>query len=142
MILYVDSSALLKRVFDEEESDHLESALEEAVRAGDSLVASALAWIEVERATRTASLQDPEIDAAQLAEDALAGVGDSPIGSDVVSLARRIGPLQLRSLDAIHLASAILLDVDVLYAYDDRLTDAARHHGVGVAAPGRELPRS
>jgi hypothetical protein len=46
-----------------------------------------------------------------------------------VSLARRIEPNALRSLDAILLATAVLLDVDTVLTYDDRLTTAARHNG-------------
>lgn len=43
----------------------------------------------------------------------------------------------LRSLDAIHLATALLIheDVDVLLSYDDRLTAAAASHGLETASP-------
>jgi PIN domain len=54
------------------------------------------------------------------------GVVERPIAADVVGLARRIGPHVLRSLDAIHLATAILVDADALITYDERLAAAAR----------------
>ena len=38
-------------------------------------------------------------------------------------------------MDAIHLASAILLDVDLVITYDQRLAAAARHHGMKVSSP-------
>jgi hypothetical protein len=53
----------------------------------------------------------------------------------VVSLARRIEPNVLRTLDAIHLATAVLLDVDAVLTYDERLALAARHNGLAVSAP-------
>jgi uncharacterized protein len=43
----------------------------------------------------------------------------------------------LRSLDAIHLATAILLDVDEVLAYDERLIEACRHNGLITVSPGR-----
>ncbi|PRX47629.1 hypothetical protein B0I33_105209 [Prauserella shujinwangii] len=43
----------------------------------------------------------------------------------------------LRALDAPHLASALLLDVDVLLTDDDRLGAAAELNGVPTGAPGR-----
>lgn len=46
--------------------------------------------------------------------------------------------LRLRSLDAIHLASAISLNVDALVTYDVRMADAARELGVPVISPGVE----
>ena len=54
----------------------------------------------------------------------------------VVSLARRIGPITLRSLDAIHLATATLIDADLVIAYDERLLLAAEELGFATASPG------
>ena len=137
MIVYVDSSALLKRVFNEAESDALESALADHVEAGDTLAVSALAWVEVERAVRTALSADEASSPGDTAAAALAGVAEAPLGPDVVSLARRTAPAVLRSLDALHLATAILLDADLMLTYDDRLSAAARYNGLDVGSPGR-----
>lgn len=139
MIVYVDSSALLKRVFEEAESEALEATLAEHVDAGDRLVVSALAWVEVERAVRGA-LSSSDDTPGDVAAAALSGIAESPMGPDVVSLARRLAPAVLRSLDALHLATAILLDVDVIVTYDDRLMVAARTSGLAVRAPGRATP--
>ena len=136
MRVYVDSSALIKRSVLEAESDALEEVLGQYVDEDDALVSSSLAWIEVSRALRS-RLDGTDHDAIRDAiEDALSGIAERLIAADVVSLARRIGPTVLRTLDAIHLATAILVDSDVIVTYDDRLAAAARYNGVAVSAPG------
>jgi uncharacterized protein len=62
-----------------------------------------------------------------------------PIDEHVVRQAAVLPPTELRSLDAIHLATALSLgdDLGVLIAYDERLLRAAKEHGVAVAVPGR-----
>jgi hypothetical protein len=61
---------------------------------------------------------------------------EHPMDSQVVALARRLRPPVLRTLDAIHLASALLLDADVVLTYDARLAEACVENGLVVAAPG------
>lgn len=139
MRVYVDSSALIKRVVDEAESDALEAALARYAADHDALVSSSLAWVEVSRALRVRldGSTYGEATIQEAVEDALSGVAERQITGDVVSLARRIGPSLLRPLDAIHLATAILLDVDEVVAYDDRLVDACRRNGLRTTMPGR-----
>lgn len=139
MRVYVDSSALLKRVIEEAESDALETVLERHVANDAVIVSSSLAWVEVSRALRRLSIGQGtnERDIVTAIEDALSGVAERPIGQDVISLARRIAPPGLRTLDAIHLATAVVLDVDVVLTYDDRLAEACRHTGLSTAEPGR-----
>jgi predicted nucleic acid-binding protein len=133
--VYVDSSALIKRAVAEAESEAVEEALEQHVDAKDALVSSTLAWIEISRALR-ARLDGEDHDVVTEAiDDALSGIAERPISADVVSLARRIEPNLLRSLDAIHLATAVLLDADTVLTYDDRLAEAARYNGLTVSAP-------
>lgn len=60
-----------------------------------------------------------------MAEIASCGIAECPITDAVVSLARRTGPLALRTLDAIHVATATLVDCDLVLAYDQRLLAAA-----------------
>lgn len=76
----------------------------------------------------------------RLAEVALSGVAAAPLDDEVIALARRLGPPALRTPDALHLATAVLLDVDVFIAYERRLLDAARESGLLVEAPGSEAP--
>jgi predicted nucleic acid-binding protein len=51
--------------------------------------------------------------------------------------AARIDPLTLRSLDAVHLATAVALaaDIEGMVVYDRRLAQAARDAGLTVWAP-------
>ena len=139
MRVYADSSALIKRSVEEPESDALQAALDRYVADDAAIVSSSLAWIEVSRALRT------RLDAGHSHEDeihdaidvALSGVAERLITADVVGLARRIAPTVLRTLDAIHLATAILLDADVVLTYDDRLAEAGRRNGLAISSPGR-----
>jgi len=57
--------------------------------------------------------------------------------TEVFEAAGRLDPELLRSLDAVHLASALMLgdDLDALVTYDERLALAARGNGVAVVAP-------
>lgn len=60
-------------------------------------------------------------------------------------LLRRAGELAsatLRSLDAIHLASALRIEPDEVVAYDRRLVAAAVERGLAVSSPGRAAPRA
>lgn len=132
MRIYVDSSALLKRVISEAESPELIETLDRHHRAGNLLVSSSLAWVEVARALRTLTGKGLTGVAADV-DGALSGVAEQPISREVVSLARRVNPHRLRSLDAIHLASALLIDADQMVTYDDRLAAASSESGLPVS---------
>jgi len=135
MRVYVDSSALLKRSVAEAESEALEEALGRHVGDRDLLVSSSLALVEVSRALRNrVGAENADVVPGAI-EDALSGIAERAIGTDVVALARRIGPDVLRSLDAIHLATALLVDADIMITYDGRLAFAARHNALEVVAP-------
>ncbi len=139
MRVYADSSALIKRSVEEAESDALEAAFDRYVADDAVIVSSSLAWVEVSRALRTrldsGSYDQDEIHDA--VEGGLSGVTERLITAEVVGLARRVAPPLLRTLDAVHLATAILLDVDVVVAYDARLVDACRQNGLTTTMPGR-----
>lgn len=134
MRIYLDSSAIVKRVIDEPESDALEDALETHAARGDWLVTSALARVEVSRALRTRiDAEDPQT-LDRLGQEAFMGIAEYPLDGQVLALARRIGPPVLRSLDALHLASAVLVDADAIVVYDARLATAAREMGLTAHA--------
>jgi predicted nucleic acid-binding protein len=124
--LYVDTSALLKRLFAEDESAAVRAILRQRNADGDLVASSELAWVEVARAVLRAEV----IDVDTAIRDACAGISRYPLSSVVMSRARRIGPPTLRSLDAIHLASAISLGVTELLTFDRRLAQAAESLGV------------
>lgn len=124
--LYVDTTALLKRLFAEDESAQVRAILRHRSESGDLVASSELAWVEVARAVLRAEVGD--VDAA--IGHACAGIARYPLSPVVMSRARRIGPATLRSLDAIHLASALSLGVSELLTFDRRLARAAESLGV------------
>jgi uncharacterized protein len=136
MRVYVDSSALLKRVIEETESEQLRVALRGYVSESAVLLSSRLASVEVSRAIRM-RFDIGYASAADFADDAMSGVAEYPVADEVVSLSQRLNPNRLRSLDAIHVASAMLLDADLLITYDDRVAEAGQQNGLRCAAPGR-----
>lgn len=95
------------------------------------LTSSSLAWVEVWRTLRRAAVADVEA----MAQVALAGVAEFSLTEAVLTRARRVGPDELRSLDAIHLASAIAVGADTVFTYHIRLARAAESAGLGVLAP-------
>ena len=131
MIVYVDTSALLKRVVVEPESQAVRSLLARMASAGDLLTSSALTWVEVRRALRRADVPHQE----DLADAALSGVDEFPLRPAVLDRARSSKPATLRSLDAIHLASAVGIQATHLITFDERLAAAARDEGIDVLAP-------
>ncbi len=137
MRVYFDSSALIKRSIQEPESDAVDALLERYVNQGAVVVASTLAWVEVSRAIR--SLTDvhgfDENAVNEAIDGALSGVAERLITEDVIGLARRVSPQRLRTLDAVHLATAIVLDVDAVVTFDDLIADACRNHGLLVIPP-------
>lgn len=66
---------------------------------------------------------------------AMLGIAEHPLDAEVTNLARRVEPNRLRSLDAIHLAAAVVLDADVVFTYDDRPAEAVDLNGIAVRAP-------
>jgi len=127
-MLYLDSSALVKLVLTEPES----SVLAGVVRTGPGMISSALARIEVIRAVRGKGPVEEK--SARLL---MASVDSVDITDQIINEAGRIGRLQLRSLDAIHLATALELRSALtgFVAYDRRLLDAAATLGLRPMSP-------
>lgn len=130
-VVYVDTSALLKRVIVEAESPAVRRVLREHHADHALLTVSSLAWVEVWRSLRRAAVSDVQA----TAHAALAGIAEFPLNEAILERARRVGPDELRSLDAIHLASAIAVGADSILTYDDRLAGAADSAGLVVLAP-------
>lgn len=128
-MLYLDSSALVKLVLTEPES----SVLAGVVRTGPGMISSALARIEVIRAVRRKGPVEEK--SARLL---MASVDSVDITDQIINEAGRIGRLQLRSLDAIHLATALELRSALtgFVAYDRRLLDAVAALGLRPMSPG------
>jgi predicted nucleic acid-binding protein len=129
--VYMDASALVKLVLDEPGHVDLRAYLGQRRSRATSVIST----VEVPRAVARAI----GVEAAALAPH-LHGAIVLHLGADVAAAAARLGPVTLRSLDAIHLASALELgdDLDDFVTYDRRLADAARSLGLRVISPGLE----
>ena len=130
-LLYLDSSALVKLVLPEAESE----ALLQCVVDRPDRVTSQIAMVEVLRAARRAS-DDPAVE--QRARQVLAGVHLLGLDDATLDAAATIEPRRVGALDAIHLATAIDLGpaLESMIIYDSALADAARSAGIQVLAPG------
>jgi len=126
MHVYLDSSALAKLVVFEPETP----ALRDAIRHR-SIATSQVAVVEVAKAVGRAA---PEADPGRI----LSQVTILAFDASVAALASVTGGPALRSLDAIHVATAVLLGADLerFITYDLRQADAARAAGLRVDAPG------
>jgi predicted nucleic acid-binding protein len=126
-VAYLDTSALVKLVRTERETAALRKWL-----ADRRVATSALARTELIRAAA-------RIDSEHVAHArrVLATVGEIAVDRTTLDLAATLPPPSLRSLDAIHLASAMAVgaDLDALVAYDIRLIDAARDVGLPTVSP-------
>lgn len=127
--LYLDSSAFVKLAVQEEETP----ALRRYIAGGaDRRVSSVLLRTEAVRAVR------------HLGAEALATVREGLKRIDLVAIDDRIldaagvlEPKILRTLDAIHVATALALgdDLDAIVTYDERMAGAARALGLTTVAP-------
>jgi uncharacterized protein len=129
-LYYIDTSAALKLLAEEAHSKAFAAFYD--ANASATWVSSALLRIEIMRAvSRVMPASLPE------ARDLLLAFDFISIDDDIVDAAMNEPDRMLRSLDAIHLASARLLgtDLDALVTYDDRLAGAARDAGMYVQSP-------
>ena len=126
--VYLDSSALVKLAVREPESD----ALRRSIRRRRPLVSSALARTEVSRA-----LLPFGPDAVRRGQEVLARVDLVRVNDRVLNAAGAMLPEDLRSLDAIHLATASQLGADLsrIVTYDERMAEAARTLDWTVSSP-------
>ena len=124
---YFDSSAVLKLSKEEPESLALVEYLKDV---SIQVSTSVLAEVEVVRNLRRHRLDD---------EHAITGFYLMAVDDDVRRRAVEVGGTTLRSLDAIHIATALGVgDPDLHFVtYDDRQAEAARAAGLKVIQPGR-----
>ncbi len=128
-MFYADTSALVKLVVVEAES----AVLREWMLAGPvRLATSDLTRTELLRAVRRAAPQ-----AAGAARNVLSRLLLIAASAEILDETARLDPVELRSLDAVHLASALALvdDLEGVVTYDERLGEAARALGLRVIAP-------
>ena len=125
---YLDSSALVKLAVAEPES----GALRRYLRRRRPMVSSALARTEVLRALLLEGDEGLARGRTVLTRVELIRVNDR-----ILNAAATLLPADVRSLDAIHLATALQLATDLgrVVTYDERMLDAAKRLGIRAVAP-------
>jgi len=129
-VYYADTSAVIKLLAEETHSDAFGAFYD--AHADAEWVSSALLRIEVTRAVaRAAPALLPD------ARDLLLAFSTVAIDDDIVEGAVNEPDRRLRSLHAIHLATARVLgpDLDAVVSYDDRLIRAATEAGLATVSP-------
>jgi len=124
---YLDSSAILKLIFQDDES----AALVRAIK--NQCATSSISRIEV---VRTIQCTNPEI--LGFAKVELSKLILVPISHAVIRIAESFAGLAtLRSLDAIHVASALLMQdsIEGLITYDIQMARNAKELGLVVHSP-------
>jgi predicted nucleic acid-binding protein len=128
-VIYLDSSALVKLVVREAES----SALFRFLESHRERVSSAIARVEVTRALRRLPRSTAALERAAQVLERIALV---PVDDEVLANAATLDPSSLRSLDAVHLGTALSLPMlDAFVAYDAPLLAAAVQLGCETVSP-------
>ena len=124
--VYADSSALVKLTLDEPESTAIRAFIDQF----DEVATSRIGFVETRRVVARAGGD------LAAAAGVLNGIGPIDLDTTIIESAVAIVPTTLRTLDAIHLASALALyAVDAFVTYDNRLAEAARDAGLTVVSP-------
>ncbi len=126
-LAYVDSSALVKLVLDEADAGAMRRWYVEAERIACSIIGA----VETRRAAAR------KVDAPGHLNTILRTVVTLDLDDILAGTASAIAPVGLRTLDAIHLATALAIrtELDAFVTYDDRLAEAARAVGLPVIRP-------
>jgi predicted nucleic acid-binding protein len=126
--LYIDTSSLGRVLLAEPDAP----AIRELVGRYDETWSSALIIIELRRLARREDLTAP-------ADRMLASMRLHPITDAAIKRASRLEPVQLRTLDAIHLEAAIDLhgagSITTVLTHDEQLRNACTPHGIRLAIP-------
>jgi predicted nucleic acid-binding protein len=126
-VAYVDASALTKLVLEEPDSGAMRGWYVE----NEHVLCSRVGIVETQRAVGRHPHDEAHLDVI------IRSVEVVEFDIDIARQAANISPLTLKTLDAIHLASAVRLGavVDAFVTYDDRLAAAARAVGLPVVRP-------
>ncbi|HEY1854561.1 MAG TPA: type II toxin-antitoxin system VapC family toxin [Solirubrobacterales bacterium] len=133
--LYADASALVRLVAEETQTEELAAAID-----GAELLSSELVSAEVARALRRIATEDSSVDLGSLlgrSEELLETVTTVPVESLMLEAASELPEPALRTLDAIHVVTALYLEpIDAFVTYDVRQAASARREGLRTVAPG------
>lgn len=119
---------MVKLVIEESET----AALARYVAGDRVLATSRIAIVEVSRAT---ALANPSEEVREEVDRLFRSCMLVAVSDQLVAAARKLASPSIRTLDAIHLASALRIEADEMLAYDRRLLAAAAEHGLSAASP-------
>jgi predicted nucleic acid-binding protein len=126
--LYLDTSVLGRILLDEPDT----AAIRRELARFERHISSRLLRVELRR---LGLLKDM----LEYVDELLAGKVLIPLDETILTAAETIAPSVVRTLDAIHLATAVRLagagQLDALMTYDEQLADGAREHGITVLSP-------
>lgn len=128
-MIVVDTSGLVKLLVEEPESEALELSLRRLADAGEELVISRIAGVELRRVAIRLGF------GAEAATPVLAMFRMLLLTEAMMQLAGALPQPRLRTLDALHLATALAVGARGMLTYDVRLADAARAEGLTVFTP-------
>lgn len=133
--LYLDTSALVKLLVREAESEAIEVELLRWSKLATSLVTN----VELSRAVSRAREERPNsvVDGSLVLRGVLASATTIPLDERIVGEAREVRPSSVGALDAIHVASALSLgdDLAAVATYDKRMQEALVLAKIEVVAP-------
>ena len=133
MTIYLDASAAAKLLLDEAESEALTDYLDD-LDVDDRLVSSVLLETELRRMGVRLGWEQ------SLVSDVLDQIHLVEPNRSLFTEAGLLPGAHLRSVDALHVATALRLDASIVVAYDRRLQQAARDVGLSTVAPGQVSP--
>lgn len=132
MIVYLDTSVVLKRVRAEDDSTDVLRLISRHAQAGDSLVTSALTWVETSRALHRIGVRErTELDS--LTDRAVGDLVRVAIAAPVIDLAAHLSVQYMKTLDALHVASAMIVRADLVITRDEQMRNACEALSLAVA---------
>jgi hypothetical protein len=132
--VYCDSSVLLKRFLVEADSVEFIRQLSDLKRGGDFLLSSKLAIAEVTRGVdRHLSPEAPQEDLDEAVAKVLEDIDLIAIDEFTLEVAGEIPGRHLGALDAIHVATALIMRADLVVTRDQRMIEACAEVGLAVA---------
>ena len=131
--IYCDSSVLLKRYRDEPDSETCSRELERMTLGGDFLLSSTLASVEVTRGIdRNLPPEAAQEDLDEAVAKVLEDVDLVAIDDFTLQVAAEIPGRHLGTLDAIHVATALIMRADLVVTRDQRMIEACAEVGLAV----------
>jgi predicted nucleic acid-binding protein len=129
VIVYVETSAAAKVLFQEPESAALKAQLDDLTDGEIPLLSGDLLETELRRAAQRGGATQQDVTNILDRFDLLA------MDQSIYRTAGLLPGENLRSLDALHIAVALRVSADVMVTYDQRQIEACRSVGLNTLSP-------